>query len=182
MFTRAARLKATLCTIIFAMAGIGGVARVGDNLVQSAPLILLYFMLVIHAYYSIRAFASVTPATSISQNSIDIILLTLYIVIGANIASYYNFTFFAFLMFVVASIKYILLQKVIDQKTLLKRKTRIDIIGAAGFAFTLLGVMLGSSRQSAWALAIVFAATSIYLLMVRPLYRLDQDQNATIST
>jgi len=139
-------------------------------------------MLVVHAYYSIRAFASITPQTSISQNSIDIILLTLYIVMGTNVASYYNFAFFAFLMFVVASIKYILLQKKIGQKTLLKRKTRIDIIGAFGFAIALLCIILGYSRESAWALVVAFAATSVYLLIVRPLYRLDQDQNATIST
>lgn len=94
---------------------------------------------------------------------------------GINIASYYNFAFFAFLMFTVASIKYILLKKEIGPKALLKRKIRIDTIGALGFAVTLLGVVLGHPRESAWSLAIAFAATSIYLLIIHPLYRLDYD-------
>jgi hypothetical protein len=75
-------------------------------------------------------------------------------------------------LFIVAAAKYSLMLYEIPHTHLIERKIRVDLLGALLCAMVLATMNAGFVLQASWALAVVFAIANVYVLGLRPLYRL----------
>lgn len=174
MFTKSAQLKASLCTVLFSGAGLYSWFYLVTDHARAISVLALYVMLVIHAYYSVRIFATITPSTIVAQNIIDAILFMLYLAMAFSIGSFFFFSIFAVIMFIIATAKYSLLLSLNEHKVLLQRKILVDTIGILGFFCTFLGVVLGYPAESTLLFSWAFFFVSIFLFFIKPLYTFNQ--------
>jgi hypothetical protein len=101
------------------------------------------------------------------------VLVVVYFALGLSIGREWAFPFFALCVFVAAPIKYTLMLGHVPHPEFLKKKLLIDLSGTALCALALLGaVLLDYPLTSAWALAIIYSLANVYLLFIRPMYRL----------
>ena len=165
--------RAWMAVIGFSLAGIIGftfVAPDGTRIVW--PEILFYALLVLNTFFSVRLFASIMPEDR-SQMLVDTVLVVCYIGLALSLGREWAFPFFALCIFVAAPIKYALVVGSVPYSQLLRKKLIIDLLGAALCAFALLGaVFLNYPLTTAWLFATIFALANIYVLVIRPLYRL----------
>src|SRR3989344_3748738 len=83
-------------------------------------------------------------------------------------------SYFSVRLFIAAPPKYALMLGKIPYTRLLKKKIRIGLMGTAFCALILGATILGYQFQSAWALALIFLVANMYLLMIKPMYRLGE--------
>lgn len=138
----------------------------------SLPLGIFYAILVINTYPSVRLFSSLVPLEDGRHALADILLAFTYISLVVSFGNPSQFALCALVLFMVAAGKYSLMLHEIPHPSLLQRKIRVDLLGALLCAAVLAAMLFGWQYQAAWALAIVFALANVYVLMVRPLYRL----------
>jgi hypothetical protein len=99
-------------------------------------------------------------------------LAFVYFFLAASFGNPPQFALCATVLFLIAAGKYTLMLYDIPHPHLLRRKIRIDLLGALLCAGVLAAMNLGWILYAGWALAVFFALANIYILGVRPLYRL----------
>lgn len=164
-------LKTWAATIAFSLAGL--LSLLFYALISSVllPHVIFYVVLVINTFFSVRFFSRIAPENK-SQLAIDTVLVLLYIALAFSLGRPITFAFFALCLFIAASTKYPLLLLVIPQTDVLKRKILIDLMGTATCAAILGLTLLGFALEAAWIFAVSFTLANIYLLLIRPMYRL----------
>jgi len=167
--------RAFLATIIFAVAGISSffTSRIWLESV-GVLLAVIYALLVINTFFSIRFFSSLLPS-DLLQKIIDTILVAFYLSLTFSMNDEVRFFLLASGLFLLASVKYVLLLKHTSYTKILWRKIRIDLVGAVSCAAALVGTLLGYSLESAWIFVIGFGILSVYLLLTDPAYHSSKE-------
>ena len=161
--------RAIGATIAFAVAGLAGLLLSPQPWAAKAPNAVFYAVLVLNTFFSIRFFDTLPPRDR-DERIIDAVLAVVYVVLAAAIGALQWFALLATLLFAAAVAKYVLLLPVMDRRTLLMRKIRIDALGLALCAATALATALWDPLLSAWGQAILFALANVYFLAVNPMY------------
>lgn len=165
------KLRALTATILFAAVGVWSVLFHNVPWEYSIPHIIFYVVLTINTYFSVRFYTAITPA-SVFQTLIDVALAAAYIGLALTIGVPIAFAYFALLIFTIAPAKYAhLLGKTPHDKTL-RRKILIDLLGTLMCVFVLGLTLVGLELKAAWILAGLFTLANIYLLAIKPMYRL----------
>lgn len=169
MITPAA--KSVLATTAFSLAGI--VSALFYSVVSPflLPHFIIYALLVFNTYFSIRFWSALQPA-DIRQTLIDGVLVLAYLALAFSMGEPTYFVFAAFALFALATFKYVLMRGRTPYEAIVERKTGIDALGALACAVLIAGVLLGFALEATWLFAIGFALANVYLLLVKPMYRL----------
>ncbi|MFA6424329.1 MAG: hypothetical protein WCV83_03420 [Candidatus Magasanikbacteria bacterium] len=104
------------------------------------------------------------------QNTVDAVLVLMYLFLSFSIGNYYWFSIWGILLFMAPILKYLNLGLINDFSKLLKKKIFIDSLGLVAFLLTFGGTLLGFGFISMWIWAIVFIMANIYIFSVNPLY------------
>lgn len=164
--------KATYATVLFvAAATIFSFFQI-VSLMQSAPLILFYIVLIINTYFSILLFSSITPHIMMSQHAVDFALAIIMIALAYNLNNPTQFIVWALFLFIVATIKYSMLLGKISHLSLLRQKILVDLSGAVASAIALNFALTWNVTVSVWIYTICFIIANIYLMIINPLYRI----------
>ena len=158
--------------MVFALAGVAGWFLLVTDSRESLPLVIFYTLLVINAYPSIRLFAGIVPQDNGQHALADIIIFISYLFVAASLGQPLQFALCALVLFIIAAGKYALMLHEIPYPELLQRKLRADLLGAGLCAIALVVMLLGHILEGAWILATVFALSNVYILGIKPLYRL----------
>ncbi|MEK7156273.1 MAG: hypothetical protein AAB790_00490 [Patescibacteria group bacterium] len=164
--------KAVFATSVFSLSGIVSLlfySVVGPFLL---PHVVIYAVLVINTYFSIRFWSALQPQDS-RQFLIDAILVLAYLALAFSMGEPTYFAFAAFTLFALATVKYVLMRGRTPYEATVERKTSIDALGAFACAVFILGVFLGYALEATWLFAIGFTLANIYLLRIKPMYRLS---------
>jgi len=164
-------VKAWTATAAFSLAGVASLFMFAQVSQYLLPHLVFYIVLVLNTFFSVRFFSRIAPENR-SQLEIDAVLVILYFALALSMGRPVAFAFFALCLFIAASSKYPLLLLVIPQTNVLKRKILIDLLGTAVCAAILGATLLGYAFAAAWVLAILFMFANVYLLFIRPMYRL----------
>ncbi len=164
--------RAIFVTFLTTMAGIVGWALFVYSWKESLPLVIFYALLVVNTFPSVQLFSSIVPQEDGQHALADIILALLYLFLAASLGNPQQFALCATVLFLVAAGKYTLMLYEIPHPYLLQRKIRMDLLGALLCAAVLAAMNFGWILSAGWVLAVTFALASIYVLVVRPLYRL----------
>jgi len=165
------KARAMGATIVFSLAGICGLVFFMEDIYASLPLAIFYATITVNTFFSIRLFSNLIPAGNISQKVIDAVLFVSYLALAFSFNSPIIFASIVTLLFIAATLKYALLLKIINHPKLLKRKIAIDSLGVVMGALSMLAIAMGYTAVGAWFLATVFLAANIFLLFIRPMYR-----------
>ena len=165
------KARAIGATIVFSLAGICGLAFFLEDIYASLPLAVFYATLTVNTFFSIKLFSNLIPTGNISQKVIDAVLFVSYLALAFSFNSPIIFASIVTLLFIAATLKYALLLKIINHPKLLKRKIAIDSLGVVMGALSMLAIAMGYTAVGVWFLAIVFLAANIFLLFIRPMYR-----------
>ena len=164
-------VRAWVATVAFTAAGIAGYL-LGERTPYLMPHALFYAVLVLNTFFSIRLFARIAPET-VAQKAIDAALVASYFALALSIGDAWLFLLAALVLFVFAPVKYVLMLGSVPHLLYLRKKLLLDLSGTFMSAAALIGaLLLADPLQSAWAMTIVFTLANIYLLAIRPMYRL----------
>lgn len=169
-FTRSATLKAAAFTSVFAVLGPLFMSGTDAGPAILLPMALLFDLILLNTFFSIRMFASVTPATDHVQNAIDLGLGLLYLWMASAIGDARLFACACTLMFALATYKYALLLGRIPHQKLLRHKIQIDVLGTVGALAALAGIMYVDAALTLWIWAVLFALVQLDIFLLRPLY------------
>jgi hypothetical protein len=172
--TGVVRARASIATAAFSAAGAVALVLLPGPLAAKAPNAFFYAVLVLNTFLSIRFFDGLPPRER-DERIIDAVLAVLYVSLAVTIGNPAWFAAVSTMLFAAAVAKYWLLLPVMPRPKLLRRKMRIDALGALLGALTLIASLLADALAAAWAQAILFAAANFYFLMVRPMYADDLD-------
>lgn len=163
--------KALLVSLFFTLVGVVGYVYLAPHTRELVPHIIFYGVLVVNTFFSVRLYSQIQPLT-LSQLVIDGILVITYVAVGLSLGRVMEFAIAALVLFAVAPLKYALMLGHIPHAALLRRKVRIDLCGTASCLVLLIATMFGYTLVAAWLFALGFAGANIYLLIIRPMYRL----------
>ena len=163
------KLKTYIFTIAFSI--IGGTMIWKNNNYETLPLTLFYIILLINTFFSIEFFARITPKRRSDQYIIDFLMGIIYLILILNLGNEGMYLLLATILFIVATLKYALLLEVVALKTL-KKKIIIDLLGGIACALALAGFLLGYGEVTNWLWVLVFLFANIYLLAIKPMYKL----------
>jgi hypothetical protein len=164
--------RAVFWTIVGIIGGIiCWVATVSDWR-ASLPLGIFFAFLILNTYPSLRLFSSLVPMEDGKHALADLMIALIYVFLAASFADPQRFALCATVLFLVAAGKYGLMLYDIPHPKLLERKIRVDLLGALLCCSVLAAMNAGYVFQASWFLAIIFALANVYVLMIRPLYRL----------
>lgn len=164
--------KAIFVTSVAFLCGVLGWPLFVYDWHESLPLAIFYALLVVNTFPSVQLFSSIVPQEDGQHALADVIIALLYIFLVASLGQPQQFALCALVLFLVAAGKYTLMMHDIPHPQLLQRKVRIDLLGALLCSGVLAGMLFGYVLAAGWILAIVFAFANIYVLAVKPLYRL----------
>ena len=164
--------RAIFVTVIAIVGGIIGWLVSVSDWRMSLPLGIFYVLLVINTFPSVQIFSSIIPQDDGKHALADILIAVIYICLVASFGNPEQFALCALVLFLTAAAKYSLLVEEIPHPHLLQRKIRVDLLGALLCAGVLAAMNFGWTLPAAWALAVVFLLANIYVLWVKPLYRL----------
>ena len=164
-------VKTWTATIAFSLAGI--ISALFYSIVSPflLPHFIIYALLVLNTYFSIRFWSALQPQDS-RQFLIDAILVLAYLALAFSIGEPTYFAFAAFALFALATFKYVLMRGHTSYEAVVERKIHIDALGALACAVLVLGMFLGYALEATWLFAVGFALANVYLLLIRPMYRL----------
>jgi hypothetical protein len=145
---------------------------------SAAPLFLFHVTLLLNTFFSVQYFARITPKGDPAQWCVDTVLMLLLIALPFFLGSPVRFVALVTLLFVAATLKYVLLLGTVSDRALLRRKIRIDALGTVLCVLTLAGVLAGYPLVALWCWAAVFVAANVHVLLILPLYR-SHEQRST---
>ena len=181
------RTRAWAATIVFAAAFIflspllGDIKRYPfsrDYLLLSLPIYIFLVLLLVHTYHAVRCFTAVVPKGIFLQQVIDVLLVLLYLALPYSLSLNDGPYFFlvATFLFAIASLKYALLIGRTRAEALLRKKLIVDIFGILGCLIAFIGaVSFVIGPFSDWIFTLGFAAATIYLFFINPLYVLPSE-------
>ena len=167
-----ARRRAVAVTVVFGIIFLISLNSIVDWTV-SWPLVVFYAALLTNTYFSVRSFASITPKEHLGQQLIDAALAACMFLMVLNFNSVLNFTTLATLLFIVATLKYVLLTRLAGYSKLLYMKIRIDTLGILFCFLAVLGTLSGYGSQTSIIWSVVFVLANFYVLWWKPHYRLE---------
>ena len=170
--TSSATRRALAATSFFLLCGAWFAATVSDR-VRSAPLVAFYGILLVNTFFSIRCFASIPETGGWEQRAVDLALVVCYAGLAASFREEGRFMILATLLFASATLKYAMLLDRPPYPALLARKIRLDTLGTIACAGTLIAVLRGHAPEACWIFAGLNVVANVYVLWLRPLYRLD---------
>jgi hypothetical protein len=165
-----AKLKASIFTILFSV--IGGAVIYKNFNFGLLPLVLFYVVLMIDTYFSIEFFSRIVPPKRLGQRVIDLLLVFFYLVLVMSFGNEVWYLLSATMLFVMATLKYVFLLGIVDLK-ILKKKMIIDILAGMVCILALGGYLIGWGRVIMWVWSLVFLLANIYILILKPVYKLD---------
>jgi hypothetical protein len=133
---------------------------------------LFYAILLINTFFSIT-FLSQLPVLSLPHTVLDLTLGGLYIILAMSIGRPGLFEAISLALFAFATTKYALLSKAIHLRTI-RKKIIADCLGACLCAAGLTASLTGYPLQSAWAMTVILAIATLYVLILSPIYRTEQ--------
>lgn len=167
-----ARRRAATVTVVFGIIALISLNSIIDW-AESWTLVVFYATLLTNTYFSVRSFASITPKKHLGQQLIDAALAACMFFMVLSFNSILNFTILATLLFIIATLKYVLLTNLAGYSKLLYMKIRIDTLGALFCFIAVLGTLFGYGSQVSIIWAIVFVLANFYVLWLEPHYRLE---------
>lgn len=132
---------------------------------------IFFAVLLLNTVFSVRFWRPLQPA-NYTQGAIDGALIMAYILLAIRIGSAVEFMFFALLLFLLATMKYVLMLGQVPHLRTVRKKILIDLLGALLCATALLLTLMGEVEIGAWLLTGVFVLANIFLLWVRPMYKI----------
>lgn len=162
--------KEILAAVLFGAAGIVGLLLSDAEWTARAPTALFYAVLVVNTWFSVRFFSRLPPIDR-DESAIDGLLTILYVALAFAIGRNIPFMAVATVLFFAAVAKYALLRPILNLPRTLRRKMAIDSLGGLLCVAALIGALRGYEMESTWALALVFLAANVFLLLVQPMYR-----------
>lgn len=148
------------------------------TLLFSAPVsglmwahVIIFVALLANTFLSIRFYADIQPK-DLPNGLVDLALFIAYIYLALSLGRPEDFAMALLFLFTIAVLKYALMLGKIDQLSLLRRKITIDLAGALAAASLLLATIGGFSAEATWTFAIGFVVANVYLLFIKPMYRL----------
>ena len=166
-----ATAKSWLATCAFALAGIIAVLFYSIVSPFLLPHFIIYTALVINTFFSIRFWAALQP-NDVRQLLVDAVLIVAYLALAFSMGEPTYFAFTTFALFGLATVKYVLMRGCTSHGALVERKISLDALGALACALLILGMLLGYALEATWFFAVGFTLANVYLLLVRPMYRL----------
>jgi hypothetical protein len=166
----AATKKALFACACFSAIGAFGWIVYGSA--QSLPLLGFYAILILNTFFSIRTLSSITPQ-HVVQILFDAVLVCTYIALALSFSSALMFAGFSAGLFLISIGKYARLNTITNYPKLLRRKMKINTLGALLSLSALVIADAGYSLFAEWLLFTLFALANIYLLGIKPMYRLD---------
>lgn len=163
--------KSVLATTVFSLAGIVSLLFYSVVSPFLLPHLIIYALLVINTYFSIRFWAALQP-NDIRQFLIDAVLVVAYLALAFSMGEPVYFALAAFALFGLATFKYVLMRGRTSYEAIVERKTGIDALGALACAALIAGVLLGFELEATWLFAMGFTLANVYLLLIKPMYRL----------
>jgi hypothetical protein len=163
--------RAIIATSIFALFGVIGAVIARHNIALAWPPMLFYAMLVWNDYYSIKHFSKIIPPGKASQVIIDIVLLILHFVSVLFFGNPFLFTISMTVLFILAVLKYAGDLPSVKNSRALFRKVKIDALGALISALALAGMFMGYPWQSTIVWTGIFVCSSVYVIIINPLYQ-----------
>src|SRR3989344_1066318 len=163
--------KSVLATSAFSLAGIISVLFYSVVSPFLLPHSIIYALLVLNTYFSIRFWSALQPQDS-RQFLIDAILVLAYLALAFSIGEPTYFAFAAFALFALATFKYVLMRGHTSYEAVVERKIHIDALGALACAVLVLGMFLGYALEATWFFAVGSPPATFSLLLTRPMYRL----------
>ena len=165
--------------LFFTIVGVYGAIFYGGfgsngSIVISLPLMIFYATITVNTYYSMKLFTRIVEKHTIVQDSVDVVLVILYGFLAFNFDKPLMFVYIVTGLFIVATLKYILLVGKLPHQKLLKNKIRIDSMGIVMGLITLIITANGNLYVGTWFLAITFGIANILLLFVWPMYKLEE--------
>jgi hypothetical protein len=173
IFAPHARLRALAVSLGFGLWALGAAFFIVDR-PGSAPLVIFYALLLFNTYFSVRTFATITPKGHKGQAFMDFVLGLFLFVLPLYFGEPLLFTVLMATLFGVATVKYIFLESIIGSSRLITQKARIDSLGTLLCLFAVAGILLGYVFWTTVLWTIIFLIANIYVLWVRPIYRLDR--------
>lgn len=164
-------LKTWVATIAFSLAGTISVLFYSIVSPFLLPHLIIYAVLVANTFYSIRFWSALQPK-DMRQTLIDGVLVLAYLALAFSMGEPVYFAFAAFALFALATFKYVLMRGRTSHEAIVERKTGIDALGALACAVLVLGMFLGYPLEATWLFATGSALANVYLLLIRPMYRL----------
>jgi len=163
-------IKAIAACTAFTIAGVAGFIFF-PHTNETLLLVGYYAVLVLNTFFSIKAFAAITPKNT-PQALFDAVLVLIYIALALSFSSVIQFSVVSWGLFVLANVKYMHLEGLIPQKKFLQHKMRLNWLGAflSGVAFAI--ALLGLALPAAWTLFVIFSIAQFYLLVINPMYRM----------
>ncbi len=165
-------IRSWLATSVFALAGIIAVLFYSIVSPFLLPHFIIYMVLVINTFFSIRFWAAHQP-NDIRQFLIDAVLVVAYLTLAFSIGEPLHFAIVSLGVFIAATIKYVLMRGRTPHEALVEHKTFLDALGAIACAALLGGTLSGYALETAWIFAIGFSLANVHLLFVRPMYQLQ---------
>jgi hypothetical protein len=166
----------TFSTILFfTIVGIYGALVYGKNIIVSLPLMIFYLTITVNTYYSMKLFTRIVEKHTFLQDSVDVVLVILYGFLAFNFDKPLMFVYIVSGLFIVATLKYVLLVGKLPHQKLLKNKIRIDSMGIIMGFITLILTATGNLFFGTWFLAITFGIANIILLFIWPMYKLEEN-------
>jgi hypothetical protein len=164
-------MKALFACGVFSAIAVWTVFFLAPVVPELVPQELFFAVLIINTFFSIQFYSEIQPK-NVSQTLIDTLLVITYLALAFSFGRPELFTFAALCLFIAAPPKYALMLGEIPHLKLLERKMLLDSLGTAGCAALLGATLLGYSLIAIWAMAVLFALANVYLLFVRPMYKL----------
>lgn len=165
---------ASFITITYVAVGIISVLQLVKNWGESLPLIIFYFLILVNTHFSVSFFLSIIPQRGGLQKLINTALLLIYPGLAITFDKPLNFTLIAALLFTLATIKYILLAEESPFRKILWKKVLIETMGILACILTIFGILIGYSILATSLWTFCFLVANIYLLSIRPLYKLEE--------
>ncbi|MDD5164948.1 MAG: hypothetical protein PHG25_00190 [Candidatus Pacebacteria bacterium] len=165
-------IKTVGVTVLLSLAGIVGLIFSVSDFLTALPLIIFYASITLNTYYSMRLFTTIAGAHNFLQDSVDIILVILYLFLAFNFNNPFVFMLTVTGLFILAVTKYVLLWGKISYPQLLIKKIKIDSAGVILCVIAFALVISSNVSIGTWLLSLVFGIANIILLYFRPMYRL----------
>jgi hypothetical protein len=169
-FSQKAKRKAWFVSLIFFLWALIVVFKF--NLHPAPSILIFHALLLINTFFSVRAFATITPPNKL-QAFLDFLLSLCLISLPLTFTSPLNFVLINLFLFIIATLKYIFLIQLVGFSKLLFRKIRVDVMGILLCALCLVGILIGFTSLSLNLFAFIFFLSNIYVLWHAPLYRLE---------
>lgn len=171
--------KAIAVTALFAVFGWLGIRHLSaQNILQTHVIyqLAMYVLLLIHTFFSVQCFSKLIDPKDKQQIAIDALLVLAYFITGTSLWSSTWFWHAWLILFLFATLKYILLVGRLSQPRLLRRKLMADLGGVMLFFIHVFSVTYLPARNVflmnlPWLL---FAIASGYYLLFNPLYVPDE--------